>query len=449
MDMAQAETAQAETAQARGWRDLFAARVPGMENDALATLLSLAGRGDVISFAGGLPDPATFLTERLAEAARRAIVDEPGIALQYGPTPGLPRTRDWFRAYLARQEGVAAPSHESVMVTSGGVEALDLLNKILVDPGDVVLMEAPSYLGAEMVTTSYQGRVVGVPIDEEGLDVAALEETLVSLARRGRRPKFLYTIPDHQNPSGITLTDARRAALVALAAERDLLIVEDIAYRRLGFDAASGLPPTLWSLNPAGVVLVDTFAKTLFPAARVACVAAPPEIVMAMTLAKQTTDQFASTLSQVILVTYDEQGALAEQVEGARLVYRRRRDAMLAALDDLLPADVRWTRPEGGFFTWLTLPEGLDSAALTTAAAARGIAYVPGQPFFAPGADGWRYLRLSYSYVRQGDIVEGVRRLATVIADGADGADGMDGASTATKQSGVLGSRDITRSIEG
>jgi len=196
----------------QGWRELFAGRVAGMENDALATLLGLAGREDVISFAGGLPDPATFMTDRLAEVARQAIVDEPGVALQYGPTPGLPRTRDWFRSYLARREGVAT-TFESVMVTSGGVEALDLLNKVLVDPGDVVLMEAPSYLGAEMVTTSYQGEVVGVPMDDDGPRVDLLRDTLDALARRGRRPKFIYTIPDYQNPSGITLTGEHRAAL--------------------------------------------------------------------------------------------------------------------------------------------------------------------------------------------------------------------------------------------
>jgi len=396
----------------QGWRELFAGRVAGMENDALATLLGLAGREDVISFAGGLPDPATFMTDRLAEVARQAIVDEPGVALQYEPTPGLPRTRDWFRSYLARREGVAT-TFESVMVTSGGVEALDLLNKVLVDPGDVVLMEAPSYLGAEMVTTSYQGEVVGVPMDDDGPRVDLLRDTLDALARRGRRPKFIYTIPDYQNPSGITLTGERRAALVALAAERALLLVEDIAYRRLGTGDAQ--PPTLWSLNPAGVVLIDTFAKTFFPAARVACVAAPPELIRVMTLAKQTTDQFASTLSQSMLLAYDRQGWLDEQVARARTIYTRRRDAMLDAMGRVLPAGLQWTRPGGGFFTWLTLPEGVDATALAPQAMARGVAYVPGQPFFTRGVDGRRYLRLSYSYVAVDGIDEGLRRLAAVI----------------------------------
>jgi len=393
-------------------RELFAGRVAGMENDALAALLGLAGRKDLISFAGGLPDPATFMTDHLADVARQAIMDEPGIALQYGPTPGLPRTREWFRSYLERREGVAT-TFESVMVTSGGVEALDLLNKVLVDPGDVALMEAPSYLGAEMVTTSYQGEVVGVPMDDDGLRVDLLRDTLDALARQGRRPKFLYTIPDYQNPSGITLTDERRAALVDLAAERALLLVEDIAYRRLG--AGDARPPTLWSLNPAGVVLIDTFAKTLFPAARVACVAAPPALIRVMTLAKQTTDQFASTLSQSMLLAYDRQGWLDEQVARARFIYARRRDVMLDAMGRLLPAGLQWTRPGGGFFTWLTLPEGVDATTLVPQAMARGVAYVPGQPFFTRGVDGRRYLRLSYSYVTVDGIDEGLRRLAAVI----------------------------------
>ena len=173
------------------WRALYARRVSGMQNDALATLLGLAGRHDVISFAGGLPDPSTFRADKLGEVARQVMLDAPGIALQYGPTPGLPQTREWFRAYRARHEGVTA-APEAVMVTSGGVEALDLLNKILVDPGDVVLMESPSYLGAGMVTASYEGQVVGVPIDEDGLSVDALRATMEELGHRHKRPKFLY-----------------------------------------------------------------------------------------------------------------------------------------------------------------------------------------------------------------------------------------------------------------
>jgi len=391
---------------------LLSSRVAAMENDALATLLGLAGRADVISFAGGLPDPATFMTDRLAEVARQAIMDEPSIALQYGPTPGLPRTRDWFRSYLERREGVATP-FEAVMATSGGIEALDLLNKVLVDPGDVVLMEAPSYLGAEMVTTSYEGEVVGVPIDDVGLRVDLLRDMLDALARAGRRPKFLYTIPDHQNPSGVTLSGERREALVVLAAERGLLLVEDVAYRRLGVGEARH--PTLWSLNPGGVVLIDTFAKTLFPAARLACVAAPIELIKVMTLAKQTTDQFASTLSQSMLLMYDRQGWLDEQVARAQVIYARRRGAMLEAMDRLLPPGLHWTRAAGGFFTWLTLPDNVDTTEMVSPALARGVAYVPGQSFFARGIDGRRCLRLSYSHVALEDMDEGLRRLADVI----------------------------------
>jgi len=278
-----------------------------------------------------------------------------------------------------------------------------------------------------MVTTSYQGEVVGIPIDEDGLRVDLLRDTLDDLARRGRRPKFLYTIPDYQNPSGITLTGSRRAALVALAAERALLLVEDIAYRRLGGGGDGGAaPPSLWSLNPAGVVLIDTFAKTLFPASRVACVAAPPALIRVMTLAKQTTDQFASTLSQAMLVAYDQRGWLDEQVAHAGAIYARRRDAMLGAMGRLLPAGLHWTAPLGGFFTWLTLPEGADTAALAPRALARGVAYVPGQPFFAPGTDGRRYARLSYSYVPVAEIDEGLRRLAAVIEQArASGGEGI------------------------
>ena len=395
------------------WRELYARRLPGMQNDALVTLLGLAGRHDLISFAGGLPDPATFLEHKLGQVTRQVMLDTPGLALQYGPTPGLPQTREWFLSYLARHEG-ATTAPEAVMVTSGGVEALDLLNKILVDPGDVVLMESPSYLGAGMVTASYEGQVVGVPIDEDGLSVDALRATMEELGHRHKRPKFLYTIPDYQNPSGITMSAERRRALVALAAESGLLIVEDVAYRRLGFTPEH--PPTLCSLNPGGVLLIETFAKTLFPAARIACVAGPAELVDLMTLAKQTTDQCASPLSQAILMEFERRGWLDEQVAHARTVYAERCRTMLDSMQRLLPATTRWTRPRGGFFTWLTLPEHLDSTAMAPAAMDAGIAYVPGQPFFAPTQDGRRYLRLSYSYVALDAVEEGVRRLGDVIA---------------------------------
>jgi 2-aminoadipate transaminase len=209
------------------------------------------------------------------------------------------------------------------------------------------------------------------------------------------------------------MSEERRRALAALAAERGLLIVEDVAYRRLGF--AGVQPPTLWSLNPDGVVLIETFSKTLFPAARLAGVVGPAGLIATMTLAKQTTDQCASPLGQSVLVAFDEQGWLDEQVAHACAVYERRCRTMLEGMERHLPAHLQWTRPRGGFFTWLTLPEGVDSTAMASAAMDRGIAYIPGQPFFEPGRDGRRYLRLSYSYVPLDDVDEGVRRLGAVI----------------------------------
>lgn len=399
------------------WRDLFSERMTDMENDALASLLALGGRSDIISFAGGLPDAATFLNDKVADVLQQVVREIAATALQYGPTPGLPATRDWFVSYLARHEGITRP-REAVMVTSGGIEALDLLNKVLVDPGDIVLMEAPTYLGACMVTASYQGQIRGVPIDDDGLDVAALRHLLDDLERERRRPKMLYTIPDYQNPSGITMSAARRDALVAVAAERGLLLVEDLAYRLLGW--ADDQPATLWSRNPDGVVLIDTYAKTLFPAARIACVAGPAQIIQAMTLAKQTTDQFASTLSQCVLLEFDRRGWWDEQLRHARAIYAQRCRRMLDSMERLLPPDVRWTEPRGGFFTWVTLPHGLDSTALARQALERGVAYVPGPPFFASDpAQGQTHLRLSYSYVGLEQIDEGIRRLSAVVADAA------------------------------
>ncbi|HEX6207589.1 MAG TPA: PLP-dependent aminotransferase family protein [Actinomycetota bacterium] len=389
----------------------FARRTRVDVGEGLASILALSGATDLISFAGGFPDPETFPAAELAGLFERVAQDP--AALQYAPTPGLPGPRGFMADRLEAREGLR-PADEELLITSGGIEALELLGKSLIDPGDLVLVEGPTYLGAIMAFRSFEADVVAVPMDDDGLDVGRLEETVLE---RGR-PKLLYTIPDHQNPAGVSLAEERRGALVEVARRHGFLVVEDVAYRELGFEDAR--PPSLWSLGPDVVVQVGTFSKTFFPGVRLGWAAGPVEVVTQMVNAKQNTDQCAGALGQRLLEEYGRAGGLEAQAERARELYGRRCRLMLEALEAHLPEGIRWTRPRGGFFTWLTYLEGVDTAALAKEAMERKVAFVPGKPFF-PDGTGANTLRLSFSRVRDEEIDEGIRRLAEVSAEGGTG----------------------------
>lgn len=386
----------------------FARRTRADVGEGLASILALSGATDLISFAGGFPDPETFPTATLVELFERVAGDP--TALQYAPTPGLPGPRAFLADRLEAREG-RRPADEELLVTSGGIEALELLGKSLIDPGDLVLVEGPTYLGAIMAFRSFEANVVAVPMDEGGLDVELLEETVRS---RGR-PKLLYTIPDHQNPAGVSLADERRAELVEVARRHGFLVVEDVAYRDLGFEGDR--LASLWTLGPDVVVQAGTFSKTFFPGVRLGWAAGPADVVAQMMNAKQNTDQCAGALGQRLLEEYGRSGGLEAQAERARELYGRRCRLMLDALDAHLPEGIRWTRPRGGFFTWLTYPEGVDTRAMAEEALARKVAFVPGAPFFPDGSGG-NTLRLSFSRVRDEEIEEGIRRLAEVSEGG-------------------------------
>jgi 2-aminoadipate transaminase len=297
------------------------------------------------------------------------------------------------------------------MITSGGIEALELISKSFLDEGDAVVVEGPTYLGAIMAFRSFEAAVAAVALDEEGLDVAALAAEL----ERGLRPKLLYTIPDHQNPAGVSLSTERRRELVELARRHGFLVVEDVAYRELGF--ADEALPSLWSLAPDVVVQVGTTSKTFFPGVRLGWAAGPAEIVAQLVVAKQNTDQCAAALGQRLFEEYARRGALDGQLERSRALYRRRCERLLAALEREMPADVAWTRPHGGFFTWLTLPDGVDATTFARRAAAVGVAVVPGTPFY-PDGRGDVNLRLSFSRVDDELIDVGVERLAALVEEG-------------------------------
>ncbi|HEX6261671.1 MAG TPA: PLP-dependent aminotransferase family protein [Actinomycetota bacterium] len=381
----------------------FARRTRVDVGEGLASILALSGATDLISFAGGFPDPETFPTDELAALVQRVSQDP--AALQYAPTPGLPGPRAFLADRLETREG-QRPSDEELLITSGGIEALELLGKSLIDPGDLVLVEGPTYLGAIMAFRSFEADVVAVPMDDDGLDVGRLEATV----RERGRPKLLYTIPDHQNPAGVSLAEERRSALVEVARRHGFLVVEDVAYRELGF--TEDRPPSLWALGPDVVVQAGTFSKTFFPGVRLGWAAGPAEVVAQMVNAKQNTDQCAGALGQRLLEEYGRRGLLDEQIDRARGIYRSRRDTAMSALERHVGDRATWTHPHGGFFTWLELAE--DGADVARRALQAGVAVVPGRPFFS-GVGGERNIRISYSQASEERLEEGIALLGPIV----------------------------------
>ena len=394
--------------EARRWSDLFAARTQAGVGEGIAAILALAGNTRLIPFAGGFPDPETFPASRVAGLLDELVASGDESAFQYAPTRGLPGLLD---AVAGRLDAVQErrPSEEELMITSGGIEALELVGKSFLERGDAVVVEGPTYLGAIMAFRSFEADVVAVSMDEEGLDVDELARRLAG----GLRPKLLYTIPDHQNPAGVSLSLERRSALVELAARYGFLVVEDVAYRELSFDG--GAPPSLWSLAPDIVVQAGTTSKTFFPGVRLGWAAGPPDVLAQLVAAKQNTDQCAGALGQRLFEEYVRRGWIDEQLERSRSLYARRCARMLAALERFMPPESAWTRPGGGFFSWLTLPPGLDAVELARRAVDRGVAVVPGPPFFADGG-GAANVRLSFSRVADDVIDEGIERLAALVA---------------------------------
>jgi 2-aminoadipate transaminase len=368
-------------------------------------VLALLGRADVISFAGGFPDPETFPRERVASLLHEFAAAEESTAFQYAPTRGVAGALDALADRLEHRQG-RRPEEDELLITSGGIEALELIGKAFLDPADVVVVEAPTYLGSIQSFRSFEAELVPVTLDEDGLDVDELEQRLVD----GLRPKLLYTIPDHQNPAGVSLAADRRPKLVELARFYGFLLVEDVAYRELGF--ADESLPSLWSLGPDIVVQVGTTSKTLFPGVRLGWAAGPAEVVDRLVAAKQVTDQCAGALGQRLFEESERRGLLDEQLVRSRALYRRKCERMLAALERSMPESARWTTPRGGFFSWLTLP--VDATELARRSADEGVAAVPGALFF-PDGRGAENLRLSFSMVDEELIPVGIERLAALL----------------------------------
>jgi len=387
---------------------LFAKRVSEGGNGEIAEILALAERPDIISFAGGLPDPSAFLMDEVAALIVEIISRKGGSVFQYSPTPGLSQLRDYL---TERPESAGAGvSRDNIIVTSGGVEGLRLVCNCLIEPGDTIIVEAPTYLAALHIFRSFQARIEAAAVDDNGLNTDALEELLCRLQDQAVAPKFIYVIPEFQNPSGRTLPLERRRRLVELAEEFGVLIVEDTAYReiRLEGDAV----PTLLSLSPDQVIQVNTFSKFFAPGIRLGWNTASHPLLRKLILSKQVSDQCSSTFNQHLALEAGRCGLLIKQTERLIALYRKKRDRMAKALAANFPDGVHWTKPAGGFYFWIEFPEDVDTvSALSRAIRESKVAYVAG-PAFYHDRRGRSNLRLCYSLIPESDIDEGIYRLA-------------------------------------
>ena len=391
--------------------DRYAGRAREMIASEIRALFAVAARPEIVSLAGGMPNLSALPLDAVGEMAGQLVADRGTVALQYMSAQGDPGLREAICDVMSL-EGIRAHPDE-VVVTVGSQQALDLITRIFIDPGDVILAEGPSYVGALGTFASYQAEVVHVPMDDQGLIPEALGQALAALASRGQRAKFLYTVPSFHNPGGVTLPAARRAQVLGICQRAGLLVIEDNPYGLLGFD---GEPlRALRADDPHGVVYLGTFSKTIAPGLRVGWALAPPGIRDKLVLAAEAAVLCHSSLAQLMVREYLTSQPWQEQVKVFRELYRERRDTMLDALAAVMPDGCRWTRPAGGFYVWLQLPPGLNAKAMLPRAISARVAYVPGTGFFTGGAGG-EFLRLSYCFPEPARIREGVRRLADVVS---------------------------------
>jgi 2-aminoadipate transaminase len=411
---------------------LFAARTRGMKSSAMREMMALTERPDVISLAGGLPDTSTFPPELYAKLMAQVAAESTARALQYGPTEGMAATADCIVEVMAQEGTLVDPAE--VIVTTGGQQVIDLVCKTLIDPGDVIVAEAPTYPGAVPTFTAYQADVEQIEMDGDGMPIDALESTLDRLHEQGRRPKFIYTIPNFQNPGGVTMSLARRRRLVALARERELLVLEDNPYGLLRYDgealptlysldaeaSASGSPPTRSDL----VIYLGTFSKILSPGLRLGWAVAPRPVLEKLNLGKQGADLCSSPVTQMFVAAYfgerDAHGGPGwiDYVERLRYLYRERRDVMFEALAEHFGEHASWTQPQGGLFIWATLDPRIDTTDLLALARKNeGVAFVPGRAAYVDGRSGASSMRLNFAGVPAAEIREGIRRIGKAMRE--------------------------------
>jgi 2-aminoadipate transaminase len=391
------------------WYDLYADRTAGLSASEVRALFAVASRPEVVSLAGGMPFVAGLPPELIARAFERMMARQGPQALQYGSGQGVPALREQILEVMAL-EGIRA-SVDDVVVTTGSQHALELVTKLFINPGDVVLAEGPSYVTAMVVFNSFQADINHVPMDAHGLIPEALREAITRLRTAGKTIKFLYTIPSFSNPAGVTLSWKRRLEILEICRANDILVLEDNPYGLLYFDSAP--PQAMRSVDEDGVVYLGTFSKTLAPGFRVGWALAPHAIREKLILANEAAVLSPSSFGQLMISEYLATADWKGQINTFRDIYRERRDAMLAALAEYLP-QLSWTVPNGGFYVWVTLPDHMDSKAMLPRAVKELVAYTPGTAFYADG-NGRNNIRLSFCYPSPEFIREGIRRLSVVI----------------------------------
>lgn len=401
------------------WTARYALRTKGIKSSAIRELLKITQRPEIISFAGGLPAPDVFPTDRFREACNKVLAEQARLALQYGATEGYEPLREMIARHTARYGVKAKP--ENVLITSGSQQALDLIGKLLINPGDRVLVEAPTYLGALQAFGVYGADYLCVPSDNDGLCTDLLEPSL----RFG--PKFMYVLPNFQNPGGTTLAEGRRHELVLLADRYGIPIIEDDPYGQLRYEGEH-LPPLIMvdrqnlrrdnGYSIGNVIYLSTFSKTLAPGLRLGWIVAPPDVITKMIQLKQGADLHTSTFGQMVAYEVARDNFLDEHIKLIRRVYGERRNVMLKAMEENFPPEVTWTRPQGGLFLWVSLPAGMNCDQLFQVALKENVAFVPGESFYAGNGfadEARRHFRLNFSNAVPEQIREGIRRLGVAI----------------------------------
>jgi len=384
-----------------------------MKRSEIRELLKVTRRPDMISFAGGLPASETFPVKELEDISCQLLREKGATALQYGPTEGEAPLREELARWLSHEK--ASIKAENILITTGSQQGLDIVSKIFLDPNDIVVLELPSYIGGLQTFTSYRAKMIGVPQDNHGMRTDLLEKLLTKLAKRNRKPKFIYVVPDFQNPSGVTMSLERRTILLRLAYKYEVPIVEDSPYRDLRF--AGQAVPAIYSLDTENqVIVLGTFSKLLCPGLRLAWIIAPAEWMDKMIVAKQGMDLCSPSYTQLIVADFLKRGLLQAQIERIRKLYAGKCEAMLTALRKYMPKGVRWTEPEGGLFLWVQLPKRMSATELFPKAVENKVAYVIGSAFHCNGK-GHNTMRLNFSYPSEQQIDEGIGRLARMIKE--------------------------------
>jgi len=398
------------TGEIQNLTDRFAHRAAMMKPSEIRSLFAVASRPDIVSLAGGMPNLSAFPMEMMASVVQKLILENGQEALQYGSGQGHPKLREQICDVMAL-EGIRAHP-DDVIVTTGSQQALDLVSRIFIDPGDVVLVEAPSYVGALGTFHQYEAKVVHVAVDDNGLIPIALREAIVATRATGRKIKFLYLIPNYQNPSGVLLSSERRTEILEICREESIFVIEDNPYGLLGFDGPS--PNAMRAEDSENVIYLGTFSKTIAPGFRVGWALVPQALKEKLVIASESSILCPSNFAQLAISSYLSDQPWRDQIASFTHLYKARRDAMLETLEETFPAGATWTKPGGGFYVWVTLPPEIDTKALMPKAIVSKVAYVPGTAFYADGFGSWS-LRLSYCFPSPERIRDGVRSLAGVI----------------------------------